>query len=478
MAAYFIAAAYFCTLTNAAELRAEDLLQPCRIKGFAQQVQCGQIQRPLNPDAPAGKQISLHFIVLPAQDKNKAPDPVFLLAGGPGQSAINVASWIQHVFEKLQRRHDLIFVDQRGTGSSAPLNCPEMNADDLDGLGVADYEVTQALKCKQQLQKLPYGDLRFFTTSIAMQDLDAVRAALQYSTINLIGVSYGTRAALEYARQFPGNVRRSVLDGVVRPDQMVDNDDLQKALNALFDDCAKEARCHKAYPALPQEWKKLLAGLPKKVSVVHPRLGRAMTVTVSRNDVLGWVTKIMYSPVSSAGLPSAIYQATQGYVTPLIALSGSGNLAGPGRIAGGMHLSVVCSEAYSSRFQTRKSGKENDFGDAQDQLYMKVCMQWPQGKVPDAFYTIQAARTPVLLLSGGLDPVTPPWQAARVAKALGPLSRQIVLDNAGHGLLQQTCVSDVVAQFINTKTEQEALNVDASCMKPIARPVVWIAPAG
>ncbi|PRC93789.1 alpha/beta fold hydrolase [Solimicrobium silvestre] len=453
---------------------ASDLLKPCRVDGFAQQVQCGQIQRPLNPDEPNGKQISLHFIVLTAQDKSKAPDPIFLLAGGPGQSAINVASWMKAMFEKLQRRRDLVFVDQRGTGKSAPLICPESS--DLKGIGEADHEVQEALKCKTQLEKLPYGDLRFFTTSIAMQDLDAVRAALNYPQINLIGISYGTRAALEYARQFPTKVRRSVLDGVVQPDQMLADDDLQKSLDNLFKDCAQDVRCQKAYSTLPQDWKKLLAGLPQKAQLTHPRLGTQISATITRDDVLGWVTAIIYSPVNSAGLPSAITQAGKGNFNPMLALSGTGNLPNPGSIAYGMHFSVVCAEEYEHQLQATKPSANNDFGDLHNQMYLKVCQQWPRGKVPEGFYTTPVSATPVLLLSGGIDPVTPPWHADRVAKALGPMARHIVLERSGHGMLQQTCLSDVATKFINAKTDQDAQNVDASCVKQIPRPSVWIAP--
>jgi len=455
--------------------QAEDLLKSCRVDGFAQQVRCGEIQRALNPDEPTGKKISVHFIVLPAQDKNKAPDPVFLLAGGPGQSAISVASWIQIVFEKLQRRHDLVFVDQRGTGKSAPLKCAENN--NLEGIGDDDYSVKQALKCQTQLEKLPYGDLRFYTTTIAMQDLDAVRAALNYSKIDLIGVSYGTRAALEYQRLFPNQVRRSVLDGVVQPDQMIEDDDLQTALNNLFKDCSQDARCQKAYPTLQQNWKSLLAGLPQTAVLTHPRMGTQIKANVTRNDILSWVTQIIYSPVNSAGLPEAIAQAGKGNFNPLLALSGAGSLPNPGSVAMGMHFSVVCSEEYDRILQASKPASDNDFGDMHNREYRNVCQKWPRGKVPVGFYSVPVSATPVLLLSGGIDPVTPPWHAEKIVKELGPNARHIILEHAGHGVLQQSCLTDVTTNFINAKTDLEAINVDARCVTQIPRPSVWIAPS-
>lgn len=460
-----------------AEQRPEQTVQlkPCRVDGFAQQVQCGELQRALNPDEPHGQQIALHFIVLPAQDKNKAPDPIFLLAGGPGQSAISVASWIQMVFDKLQRRHDLVFVDQRGTGKSAPLECP--NQSDLHGIGDVDYGIRQMLQCKTRLEKLPYGDLRYFTTTIAMQDLDAVRAALNYSKINLIGVSYGTRAALEYQRLFPEHVKRAVLDGVVQPDQMLAEEDMHSTLTSLFKDCENDPRCHKAYPTLQQDWKNLLAMLPESVVLTHPRLGTQIKANVAREDVLGWVSNIVYSPVNTSALPSAIEQARKGNFNPMLALSGFGSLPNPGSIALGMHFSTVCAEEYDRMVQVAKPPSENDFGDMHSQQYVKLCRQWPRGKVPPGFYTVPVSSTPVLLLSGGIDPVTPPWHAEKVAAALGSQARHIILKNSGHGVLQQICFTDVATEFINAKTDPEAVNVDASCVNQVPRPSVWIAPA-
>ena len=470
----FIVSGLLLLVMHGTVVQAADGLDSCRVDGFAQQVRCGQIQRPLNPDQPQGKQIAVHFIVLPAQDKNKAPDPIFLLAGGPGQSAIKVASWIQAVFEKLQRRHDLVFVDQRGTGQSAPLECQD--ADGLEGIGDADYGIQQMLKCRDRLEKLPWGDLRFYTTSIAMQDLDAVRAVLNYSSIDLIGISYGTRAALEYQRQFPEHVRRSILDGAVQPEQMLTGSDSQKALISLMNDCASEPRCQQAYPTLKHDWNSLLDSLPRPAVLTHPRLGTQIKAVVTRNDVLNWVTSILYSSVNSAGLPHAIEQARQDNFNPLLALSGGGALPNPGSAAMGMHFSSVCSEEYDSLTRNAKQDPIDDFSNLHTHVYLKVCAQWPRGKVPAGFYVTPPSATPVLLLSGGIDPVTPPWHAQQIAARLGPMTRQLVLEHAGHGLLQQTCVTDIATGFINAGTDRQALDIDSSCMTQIPRPSVWIAP--
>ncbi len=159
------------------------------------------LQRPLDPARPQGPQIDLHYAVVPALARNKAPDGVFFFAGGPGQSAIRLAGGLAAAHSRLQQRRDLVFVDQRGTGRSAPLACPD---DDpraaLQPLAARSDEarrLQQLQACRQALQALPHGDLRFYTTEIAMADVDAVRQLLGMARINAIGASYGTRAVLE-----------------------------------------------------------------------------------------------------------------------------------------------------------------------------------------------------------------------------------------------------------------------------------------
>jgi len=186
--------------------------QPCRLKGMAHEALCGSVRRPLDPARPDGTAIDVHVALVPALARHKLPDPVFFIAGGPGQSAIDLAGPLTAQMGRLTNRRDLVFVDQRGTGRSAPLRCEDDGdvlqplADRLDTAA----QVTRAARCAHALAHLPHGDLTRYTTTIAMADLDAVRAALGAPRINLVGASYGTRAALEYMRLFPHAVRRAV----------------------------------------------------------------------------------------------------------------------------------------------------------------------------------------------------------------------------------------------------------------------------
>lgn len=451
--------------------------QACRHPSFSQEVQCGHIQRPLNPLDVNGKKIDIHFVILPSQDKNKLSDAVFLLAGGPGQSAIETAGFGDAILKKLNHRRDLVFVDQRGTGLSASLACKELEAssDILDRAAT----IKKIDECRQHLQTLTHGDLRFYSTSIAVQDLEAVRLALQYSPINLVGVSYGTRVGLEYLRQYPQSVRRLILDGVVPPDMRLPAADSQAAVNGVFEACLKNSVCNTTYPQLAETWKRLLAQYSgdklKKVNVMHPRLAYAMEIPITKESILGFVNKALYSPVMASTLPYAITQAEQGQFAPLLTLAGAFGQQGPGGINMGMHFSVWCGEAYA-RPVVKNDQVKSEFEVLMQDLYDKVCEKWPRAQIPANFYQIPVSTAPVLLFSGGIDPVTPTRHGEAVAKALGAKARHISIENAGHGLLAQGCVSEVVTRFIGEKENADSLKVDATCVRQIPRPLPWILP--
>lgn len=440
----------------------------CRVPDFPQEVQCGQIARPLDPAQPDGKKIDIHYVVVPSQDRNKLHDAVFLLAGGPGQSAVQLAGYGKALFERLNRRRDLVFVDQRGTGKSAPLECPELDRTEIVLSAEETYQAAAA--CMRRLQKLPYGELQFFSTTIAMQDLEAVRRQEGYGRINLVGASYGTRAGLEYLRQFPQSVRRLVLDGVVPPDMRLPAADAQAALDGVFAACAAEAGCRARYPDLAHSWNKLLAGLPAAVSIAHPRTGQALKFAATPELVRGLVHKSLYAPTSMAALPYALGEAAEGRFAPLVALSGATVLPGPGGIASGMHYSVLCSEAFAD---PSPLPARDEFERLMNRDYSRICENWPRAAIPPEFFKIPVSPVPVLLLSGGIDPVTPTRHGAAVAQALGAHAKHLSVANAGHGLLAHGCVRDVVHRFLSAGDDAQLAALDTACVRQIPRPLAW-----
>ena len=472
------AAAALASLTAAAAVStaASQGLVDCHVAGIRNSVLCGSLQRPLDPGRPDGTQISIRYVVVAAMARRKFPDPVFLLAGGPGQSAIAVAASTMPLFTRLNNRRDIVFVDQRGTGGSAPLLCADPEHESLAEQADPDRQQRLALQCKSQLLKLPYirreSDLGLFTTSIAVQDLDAVRRELGAERIDLVGASYGTRVALEYQRQFPRAVRRSVIDGVAPPDMALPASfsmDNQAAFDALVAACAAEPACARAHPALRAHFTALLQSLPRPVRAAHPLSGRNEEFVLTREMLLGAVRSALYVPALAAALPAAIDAAAGGDVAGLIGLNATFTSRKAMRLATGMHLSVVCAEDVPRlRLSDDKPGA--DFGREFARFYERLCSTWPRGEVPAAFYTVAASAAPVLVLSGGIDPATPPRHGERVVRALGPMARHVVVAQAGHGVLGVGCVRDIVYRFIDASEDRDALVVDAGCVAAVPRP--------
>ena len=462
-------------------------LNPCRLKGLDHEARCGSVTRALDPARPQGPQIQVQFAVLPALAQRKTPDPVFFFAGGPGQSAMALAGPLSQQFARLNNRRDLVFVDQRGTGDSAPLKCPDDAERQPPQALAAQLDQARQLErlaaCRTALQQLPHGDLRQYTTSIAVADVDAVRAALGAEQLNAIGFSYGTRAVLEYQRQFPQRVRRAVIDGVAPPDMGLpasSSTDNQAALEALFVACEKDAGCRTRHPALRAQWQGLLASLPREVRVQHPVTGQAETLRLDRPMLLGLVRGPLYVPALAAGLPAAVDAAAGGRFDPLIGLAQAlGGGGGGGGIASGMHFSVICAEDMPRLPLADAPSAAADFGAVNAELYRRVCADWPRGTPPAAFYRLGPASSATLVLSGGADPATPARHGAHVVAALGAKAKHVVVAEAGHGVLSLACLRDAAMRFISETTDDAALKVDTTCAAAVPRPPAFvpIAPA-
>lgn len=458
-------------------------LQPCRLPGVETAALCGTLPRPLDPAQPEGTRITLHYAVLPAVARQKKPDPVFFFAGGPGQSAIELAGTVQRLLSRLNNRRDIVLIDQRGTGRSAPLHCDDgAPLRPLAQLVDPQFQRAELGACQARLQALPHGDLRHYATWVAMQDAEAVRQALGAPLVNLVGGSYGTRAALEYQRQFPQAVRRVVIDGVAPPDMALPlamSADAQAAFDALLAACAAEPGCAAAFPALRDDWARLLASLPRRVTVTHPLSGARETLRLDADTVRALVRGPLYVPRLASGLPQALHEAAQGRFEPLFGLaSAMGGADRAQRLAAGMHFSVICAEdgpALAAGARPAQAGAPGtDFGDGMAALYREVCDAWPRGPVPPGFYSVPPAPAPTLVLSGGADPVTPPRHGQRIAQALGPQARHVVVAQAGHGVMALPCLRDVLFRFIDATESAAALQVPADCAAAVPRPGAWL----
>lgn len=450
-----------------------DRLRPCRngegpIEGY-----CGTYEVFENRETKAGRKIALRIIVFPALKRTAAKDPLFFLAGGPGQGAAAIAGLGRDMMRRIGADRDLVFVDQRGTGKSNPLECK--NEDDEEAYDEAKF-LGRLRACMAELEKK--ADLTKYTTPVAMADLDDVRAFLGYERINLYGGSYGTRAAMVYARQYPERTRAVILDGVAPVDMRLPlymARDGQRALELLMRDCAADKQCGARFPRLAERFEALLRAPEKKIRYVHPRSGLEREGDVKRLVLGGIVFSALYSPKTASLVPLLIEQAEKGNYTGFFAL-GSAFDPSAATIAQGMHFSVVCSED-APRIDPASVATANAatfLGEEMARLRMKPCEFWPKGKVDASYYEMTPLEVPTLILSGDLDPVTPPAWGEQVAKAWKN-ARHLTVPATGHGAAGVGCVPKLMAQFLQEGT---AANLDPACIEQVKRPPFVLAPYG
>jgi pimeloyl-ACP methyl ester carboxylesterase len=451
-------------------------LHPCGGSEGPTDASCGNLQVYENRAAGTGRRISLNIVALPSFAGEPEADPLFFLAGGPGQAAAQMAAQVREIFRPVLRHRDIILVDQRGTGKSHPLACrsesntlQELTEPDRDALG-------RLKKCLDGYD----ADVRFYTTTIAMDDLDDVRAYLGYDRINLYGGSYGTRAALVYVRQHGERVRSMVLDGVAPTDMripMFAARDAQRALDKLLTDCDADSACRSMHPGLAGRVRTLLQRLtarPARVEVMHPRTGIRETVTLEARVVAGVLFAALYSPLTSSLVPSLIARAEQDDFQNLLALAYAGE--SDDNMSVGMQLSVLCSED-AQRLTEEDVNRESSgtvFGLHLLRGQLKACEIWPRGDVDPSYFNPVRSLVPALVLSGDLDPVTPPDWGQSVTKYLTN-SRHITVPATGHGVVGTPCGQELISDFIERGT---AADLDVSCVSLVRRPPFFLTPSG
>lgn len=410
-----------------------------------------------------GRTLDLAIAVVKATGRKTAPDPLFFLAGGPGQSAQDAYPGVAGSFARVNLMHDIVLVDQRGTGRSHPLGCPET---ELETTTVDRAKVVElAERCRMNLAA--HADLRQYTTAIAMDDLDEVRERLGYDKIDLYGGSYGTRAALVYMRRHPSHVRSVILDGVAPPDWTIGGTlgkDAQRTMDLISARCAADPDCNRAFPDLPGSLTTLLDKVttPQTVTVTHPISAAPTTVTVSRESVGSTLRALSYESETIALLPLLIHSAAAtGDLHPLAAQSLI--LSDFMKISQGEHLAVTCSEdaPFLDPAQLEKDNGASYVGTGSGLLYVDACKTWPRANVTAEDRAPVSSNAPVLLLSGELDPVTPPSNAAWAARTL-PNSFQITVPGEGHNALQRSCTRRIIEDFVE---HASVAGLSADCLK-------------
>jgi pimeloyl-ACP methyl ester carboxylesterase len=423
---------------------------------------CGTLEVAENPAEPRGRHIRLAVAVVPGLAVAPGTPPLFVVAGGPGQSARDFYAAMAGAFAPTLRTRDLVLLDQRGTGGSNALRCDF--PDDFDVASPPPAVIRElAAKCRAGLPGRP----EYYTTSVAVGDLDAVRAALGYPRIALYGVSYGTRVVEHYLRRHPERVAAIVLDGVLPPDRPLGTDtplDAERALGIMFARCHRDAACDQAFPELAARFARLLvevAAHPARVTVADPADGTPATVEFDRAQLAGAVRLLNYYTATTALLPFFIDRATHGDFAPFASqLVALGQHLGD-QLAYGMNAAVSCSEDVPSYARADRARLADTYlGTAQLDELATLCEGWPRGVVDADLFAPLASDVPALLLSGEADPVTPPAAAARAAAGLRR-SVSVVVRGQGHGQLAVGCAPRVIAGFLEALS---TTGLDTTCL--------------
>lgn len=437
--------------TAPATAAASMVLQPCQLPELSRPTQCGVLELPENPDRPQGRQLAISVAVVKAASGKALADPIVLLMGGPGESAIDAAAYFAEQFDALLDERDLLLIDQRGTGRSTPLRCDLFSPAEAPA-NLQDFLPLAAVKrCAQQWPARV--DLSQYTYAHLARDIEAIRRALGYAQLNLYSASYGTRAALIYLRMFPHNVRTVYFGSTVPLDETIPvplAKAAQLAMDKTFAACAADVKCRTSFPDLPTQFREVMARLDSGVNVSVP--GHAGTAPLARGRVAEYMRAKLYRAEGAATVPWLIHQAHAGNWTPIV----DGILAGvQGRdveISAGSFFAIACDgDVAFIREQDVVTQTQGTFvGDYRVRQQQAACNEWPKSSLAPGYRETVHSPVPALFTSGDIDPATPLWFTERVAKNF-PNRIEVVLRNQGHTEWND-CLGDLYGRFVRSGT--------------------------
>lgn len=479
-----------CSASSSPEAAAYASWSWCRLEGVGRAVRCarvplaadggGDVVAPVSVDDDHdGSRGPRHVFVavVPAEADERAEDPIVLLAGGPGQAATTSFGPMLPAMTRWNRNRDLILVDIRGTERGSAHYCsPEPDDDDaeIDQLFAEDGITAGARACLETLDAPALAARSEFTTTHYVRDLDVVRRALGVTRWNLVGVSYGTRLAMQYAKAHPSHTRTLVLDAVAPASLRLPlpfAEDMERSWDAVAERCRDEAPCRDNNGDPRAHLTTLLEGLPRPFVVHHPRTGRRREVVLKRGVLAQLLRGPLYATELQALLPHAVRRAGEGDLAPLL---GPAALMDGADLALGVLLSVVCAEDVprirDEEVEPATAGTVLGAGVVHD--FRRACAAWgvppaslDSGPLPEGL--------PVMTISGTVDPVTPVrW--ADVATEGVRQHHRVVVPHAGHGNLIRGCMPGLVETFLATPDAP----LDATCVADETAPALFLDPAG
>lgn len=447
-------------------------LELCGIKELPD-ARCGTLSVFENRKQKAGHQITLNIVVVPATTPVATNPPVFFMDGGPGGAATEAADYVSLKWlGGVHRDHDIVFIDERGTGKSGPLKCGDIGGDPkhADAFFGKPFPPELLAVCRDELQKT--ADLRFYTTELFIDDVNDVRKALNYPQISLVAFSYGTLAAQEYIRRYPDQVRSAFLFGLVGPDYRLPlpfAETSERALEQLWRDCSADRECHQSFPSVQQEFQEVLRRFGRgylEAEMIDPETQAKRVIQLSRASYVEHLREMLYSTTSARFVPFVIHRAFEGDFVPF-GLAAARFPRGGGGSYAGLHFSNICSEAipFITSADLARATQNTFLGDSRVLSYRDVCKGWPRGEVLRSFLKPVITGTPILVFSGEEDGVTPPWLAKRAMRHW-PNAIQVSIPHTGHQFDSQ-CEFNIVEAFFKAGSVRD---LDTSCIGNTKRP--------
>lgn len=438
--------------------------------GISTAAHCGKLTVPENRANP-DKTIELNIAVLKSTSNEKLNDPLILLAGGPGQGAVETFAGIVKIFDALLPNRDVVLVDQRGTGDSNPLRC-DINPEDFEALSDLESDAWKewTRDCRRSLD----ADTTTYTTTEAINDLEAVRKALGVEKWNLLGGSYGTRKALTYMRMYPEAIRSVVLDGVVSQDEALSASheaNLQSTLSRIFDLCEQDEACAESFGDAEQQMWKFLDSLkeqPVKLRLQNSSTGDFEELTMTRDFAVVALRMFSYAPETMGLIPLMVSMANHGQPETMAFQAQMVMSSLTQGINNALEMSVTCAEDVP--FLPENTGVTNSlFGDDLFTQLRARCELWDSVTVDPSFKEPVSSDIPTLLLSGEYDPVTPPEFAERAMETLSN-AQHLVAKGQGHIVSTRGCMSKIVTAFIKDPETE----LDTKCMQDFRDPIFFI----
>ncbi|HET9095417.1 MAG TPA: alpha/beta fold hydrolase [Candidatus Baltobacteraceae bacterium] len=430
-------------------------LKPCTIGKVKAPAECGTFGVYENRAKRAGKTIALKVIVLKA--KHPSHKAIALIAGGPGQGATEFAEPIAdklffHDVSALNRTYDIIFMDDRGMGSSNLLQCDFSPQSDPAAYFKQVIPHKQLAACRKHLGAA--NDLSQYNTNATVDDLDDLRAALGYPKIVLDGGSYGTFFSLVYARRHSRHVASMVLEGVSAPGfQPLPGEPMgaEGAIEDLFTKCERDAACNTRFPDFPEHFDALIQRLNKgPIPVRLERKGKpTVTVALSKEVFVDRLREVLYDPEGASYVPYVVEQAYSGDTAPLAHLIDLISVNLDSDLAMGAWLSFTCADwvPFLDESAVRSAAAHSFTGDLRIRAQQHACSLWSVPAMPASFNQPVVSDLPILMIDGSDDPATPDKYAQAALPYLHN-AKLVIVKGAGH-VTETPCTDKLVVQFVH-----------------------------